>query len=88
MPGAGVRSGFVVPDTMTGIMDTETERNRLLARSGYPSSSTSAFNQPQSHGYTGDWAQSDSSTPARGRILSAQRYHKESGKLVVLKTFS
>lgn len=67
------------------MMDTEAERNRLLARNGYgyQSSYTQTHAQPHqgytSSGYQSDW-RSDSSTPARTRVLSAHRQQRESGE--------
>lgn len=86
LPGANTvaRTGVVVQESdlrsMAGLMDTEAERNRLLARNGY---AYQGYTQPQqqaqgyaSSGYQSDW-RSDSSTPARPRVLSAHRQQRD-----------
>ncbi|XP_070207136.1 tubulin polyglutamylase ttll6-like isoform X7 [Littorina saxatilis] len=86
--GVGARGGVVVQESdlrsMSGMVDTEAERNRLLARSGYnyhqPSYSQAQSQAHQgytSSGYQSDW-RSDSSTPARTRVLSAHLQQRES----------
>lgn len=87
--GVGGRGGVVVQESdlrsIGGMMDTEAERNRLLARSGYGYQPTYAQAHAQQHqgyassGYQSDW-RSDSNTPARTRVLSAHRQQRESGE--------
>ena len=97
--GAGSRGGVVVQESdlrsIGGMMDTEAERNRLLARSGYgyqPSYPHAQAHMQQPHhqgystssGYQSDW-RSDNSTPARTRVLSAHRQQRESGERAGVK---
>lgn len=69
--GANRSAGTVVvaPETeyrnnLSHLMDTEAERNRLLARNGFAAS---------------EW-RSDASTPSAKRILSAQGQRKDGGQ--------
>ncbi|KAK7469869.1 hypothetical protein BaRGS_00036089 [Batillaria attramentaria] len=78
------RPGVVVQESdlrsMAGMMDTEAERNRLLARNGYTyqgyTQAPAAAQGYASSGYQSDW-RSDSSTPARPRVLSAHRQQRD-----------
>ncbi|KAL8566494.1 hypothetical protein ACOMHN_012313 [Nucella lapillus] len=84
--GVGARGGVVVQESdlrsMTGLMETEAERNRLLARNGYAYHQAPYAANPHpggySSGYQSDW-RSDSSTPARTRVLSAHRQRDGDG---------
>ncbi|XP_076464953.1 tubulin polyglutamylase ttll6-like isoform X4 [Babylonia areolata] len=97
--GGGGGGGVVVQETdlrsMTGLLDTEAERNRLLARNGFSyhhhqaAYAAAAGHHHHHHhqggggGYSSSGYQSDwrsdASTPARTRVLSAHRQRDSDG---------